>query len=119
MGTRYEPTLDALIDRLDKLAANRSPARWIIDWADSLKNLGINKEPLEVLESWLGSSPTYQRFRLVATYIAIAGVREDLPVLDKFTIEHGQLFDVDLIRESTEFAVKRRILKTALTTETK
>jgi hypothetical protein len=111
MRQHYEPTLEELVDGLDSLAKNQNPFYYVNEWLKDFRKLDADRDPLEILEPWLASNPTHYRFNFVAAYIDLMGTREDLIILDKYTVEYGYLFNIDWIKESTKFAVKRRTLE--------
>lgn len=100
-----------LTKRLDILAKHTNPAYWADEWLKDFRKVEEERDPFEVLEAWLASDPMHERFRFVAACIEVAGNREDLAILDRYTVEYEHLFNVGWIRESTKFAVKRRSLE--------
>lgn len=111
MRQRFHPTLDDLMERLEQFKEYGGTHYWAGEWLKCFATLGDSREPLEVLERWLASKPTYHRFRFVAECIGLIGDRTDLPILDKYPVEHERLFHIDWIKESTSFIVRRRTLK--------
>jgi len=111
MRQNYEPTLEELVDRLDNYAKNQNPFFHVDKWVKDFKKIDTDRDPLETLEPWFASNPTHHRFNFVAAYIDLMGTRDDLIILDKYPVEYGHLFNIDQIKESTKFAVKRRTLE--------
>jgi hypothetical protein len=105
-------TDEANYDKLDEYAKEFDKRYVYVDWwleRFRERNDDANR-PMQLLSKWLSTRKTIEAFKVAARILSIGGRRSDLSILDisiPGTIPEG----IKLIRDSTNYQVKRRSLK--------
>lgn len=108
---RYHPSDDELLKDLDKFLADKKDL-WVLEpWLEDFdKRHDPKSRLLSIVDRWIASRPTVEGFKIAAACIQTKGDREDLSILDKYTIE-GKNKEITNIKESVRYFVCRRSLE--------
>jgi len=108
-GHRYFPLDSDLLADLDWM--ERQGFLLIDYWSEMFDERHDTHERWhKILDEWLSKEPRIKRFQIVANGILRNGTRTDIPLLNKYAIE-GDPAEVERLRASAEFGVKRRSMK--------
>lgn len=107
----YHPSDDDLLKDLDKFLADKKDL-WVLEpWLEDFdKRHDPKSRLLSIVDRFIASSPTVKVLKIAAACIQAKGDREDLSILDKYTIE-GKNNDITNIKESARYFVCRRSLE--------
>jgi hypothetical protein len=108
---RFHPTDNDLFQDLDGLVREKDGHLLIRFWLENFdKRHDPKNRALDIIDRWLASHPTLEGLRIAAASIEFIGIRKDLDILEKYTIE-GSPDEIANMKESARYLVCRQSLE--------